>query len=234
MIKKVSFISDIHGNIEALRAVLEDMKIKGIEYNNVYCTGDVVGYGPRPNEVIEELRKHNITCILGNHDKVVGFFEATEEERNIFSNTVLWTAENIKEENKQFLKKLKSDLIIKVGKKEFLLTHGSPNSISEYIFEDDILLQEEIASKLNEDILVFGHTHVPYFKKVNGKVFINSGSVGKPKDGDNRACYCVVEVDDNIDDIKVRFERVPYDIEKVVKEIEESDLLDEYAQKLRG
>jgi len=233
MMKKVAFISDIHGNVEALRAVLEDMKKNGIEYNNVYCTGDIVGYGPRPNEVIEKLKKHNITSIMGNHDEAVGFFETTEKEsnRNKLSNTLLWTVENIKEENKDFLKGLKRQLTIKVGEKKILLTHGSPNSISEYIFENDIILQEEIASRLNEDIIVFGHTHVPYFKKVNGKVFINSGSVGKPKGGDNRACYCVVEVDD---EIKVRFERVPYDIEKVVREIEESELLDEYAQMLRG
>ncbi|MCM1989339.1 metallophosphoesterase family protein [Oceanirhabdus seepicola] len=231
MIEKVAFISDIHGNVEALKAVLEDMKNNGIDYDNVYCTGDIVGYGPRPNEVIEELRKHNITSIMGNHDEAVGFFEVTKEKRNKLSNTLLWTVENIKEENKEFLKGLKKQLTIKVGEKNFLLTHGSSNSISEYIFENDIILQEEIASKLNEDIIVFGHTHIPYFKKVRGKVFINAGSVGKPKGGDNRACYCVVEV---YNEIRVRFERVTYNIEKVVKEIEESELLDEYAQMLRG
>lgn len=145
-------------------------------------------------------------------------------------NSLSWTVENTSDENKEFLRELEEQISLEIEGYQLLLTHGSPISINDYIYENDLEKQEEIVEVLEEDILVFGHTHYPYYKKVNNKLFINPGSVGRPKDGDNRACYCIVEFGEKID---VEFIRISYDIEKVAKEIEQSELLDVFAQVLR-
>jgi predicted phosphodiesterase len=98
------------------------------------------------------------------------------------------------------------------------------------VYEDDIEKQQEIVSEMEEDIIVFGHTHFPYYKELEGKLFINAGSVGRPKDGDHRACYCILKIDRCI---TIDFIRVSYDVEAVAREIEESELLDSFADVLR-
>ena len=134
------------------------------------------------------------------------------------------------DENKEFLREFEEQITIKAGGKRILLTHASPVSITDYVYEDDTEKQEEITDELEEDMIAFGHTHIPYVKKVKGKLFINAGSVGRPKDGDNRACYCILTIGETVE---AEFVRVPYDIEKVAAEIEESELLDSFAMVLR-
>lgn len=238
MKEQIAFISDIHGNIEALGAVLQDIEKRGIPYKNVYCLGDLVGYGPRPNEVIECIKDLEIQCVLGNYDEAVGFFLPScgcniesETDKIRAKNSLSWTAEHTLDRNKKFLRELEEQITLAIGGRTIRLTHGSPFSINDYVFEDDIDKQEEIALEAEEDILVFGHTHLPFYKKVRGKVVINGGSVGRPKDGDNRACYCILEIDNSI---TVDFIRVSYDVEKVAKEIEKSELLDIFAEILRA
>ncbi|MDF2547828.1 MAG: phosphodiesterase, family [Anaerosolibacter sp.] len=238
MVRRMAFISDIHGNIEALRAVLNDIEEKGISTKDTYCLGDLVGYGPRPNEVIECMKEKEIQCILGNYDEAVGFFLPTcgcsigsEIDRIRTKNSLSWTTEHTSDENKQFLRELEEQITVEVNGITILLTHGSPFSINDYVFEDDIEKQQDIVSEIVEDIIVFGHTHFPYYREVEGKLFINAGSVGRPKDGDNRACYCILEVDQ---DITANFFRVSYDVEAVAREIEDSELFDEFADVLRN
>ncbi|KUO76897.1 MAG: hypothetical protein APF77_21700 [Clostridia bacterium BRH_c25] len=233
---KVAFISDIHGNYEALKTVVNDIKNKGINMSNVYCLGDLVGYGPRPNETLELLKQHEIISVLGNYDEAVGFYLPncgcninSENDKLKTQNSLTWTANHTSEQNKEYLRTLEERLSIEYYGIQILLTHASPYAISEYIFEDNLEIQKEIASEIEEDIIVFGHTHLSYHKWVNGKLFINAGSVGKPKDGDNRACYCILDVPNRL----VEFVRVSYDIEKVAKEIISSDLLDVFAEALR-
>lgn len=235
--KRIAFISDIHGNIEALKAVLRDIYEKGIPSEDIYCLGDLVGYGPRPNEVIECIKDQEIQCILGNYDEAVGFFLPTcgcsiesELDRIRTRNSLGWTTEHTSDKNKQFLRELEEQIALEVRGITILLTHGSPFSINDYVYEDDIEKQQDIVSESVDDIIVFGHTHFPYYREVEGKLFINAGSVGRPKDGDNRACYCILEADQ---DISANFFRVSYDVEAVAKEIEESELFDEFADVLR-
>lgn len=237
MSKKLAFISDIHGNIEAFQSVLKDIEERSIELHDVYCLGDSVGYGPRPNEVIDLLKEHNIQSILGNYDEAVAFYLPTcgcninsESDKVKTKNSLNWAVENTNDENKEYIRNFEENLSLDVEGYRILLTHASPFSITDYVFEDDIEKQEQITEDLEEDIIIFGHTHFPYVKRVNNKLFINAGSVGRPKDGDNRACYCILELGDNID---VEFVRVPYDFEKMAKEIEDSELLDTFAQVLR-
>jgi len=237
MTKNIAFISDIHGNIEALYEVLKDIQKRNIDLNDVYCLGDLVGYGPRPNEVIETIQENKIKSILGNYDEAVGFYLSncgctinSEIDRIRTKNSLEWTSENTKEKNKEFLRSLEENIKLEIENINIFLTHASPSSISEYIFENDIETQEYIAEDLEEDILIFGHTHLPYCKKIKDKLFINVGSVGRPKDLDNRACYCILTLDNNI---KVEFVRVRYDVEKVANEIEKTWLLKDFAEILR-
>ena len=237
MSRKLAFVSDIHGNIEAFRSVLDDIDVREISLEDVYCLGDLVGYGTRPNEVINLIREKNIPSILGNYDEAVGFYLPTcgcniesESDRVKTQNALSWTVENTNDENKEYLRSFEEQISLQIEEHNILLTHASPISITDYVFEDDMEKQEEIADELEEDIIIFGHTHFPYYKKINKKLFINVGSVGKPKDGDNRACYCILELGENIE---VEFVRVIYDVEKMAKEIEESELLDSFAQVLR-
>lgn len=237
MATKLVFISDIHGNIEALESVIKDIKDKQISSENIYCLGDLVGYGPKPNEVIELIRKYNIKTILGNYDEAVGFYLPTcgcnidsPSDKIKTQNSLCWTGQHTSENNKEFLRDLEEQITLEIEDYKLLLTHASTNSISDYVYESEAEKQEEIAENLEEDIIVFGHTHYPYSKKIKDKLFINTGSVGRPKDGDNRACYCIVEIGT---DVTVKFVRVPYDVEKVAKEIEKTELLNEFAELLR-
>lgn len=237
MAAKLVFISDIHGNIEALESVIKDIKDRQIGLENIYCLGDLVGYGPRPDEVIELIRKYNIKTVLGNYDEAVGFYLPTcgcnidtPSDKLKTQNSLNWTGQHTSENNKEFLRDLEEQITLEIKGYKLLLIHASPYSINDYIYENDMEKQEEIAENLEEDIIVFGHTHYSYNKKIKNKLFINTGSAGRPKDGDNRACYCIVEIGTNVN---IKFIRVPYDVEKVAKEIEKTELLDEFAELLR-
>ncbi len=236
MSKKLVFISDIHSNVEALKAVLADISQKGYSLADVYCLGDLVGYGPRPNETLALLRQCGIVSVLGNYDEAVGFYLPncgcninSENEKLRTQNSLAWTANHTSDDHKEYLRELEEQISLELTGRRILLTHASPFAINEYVFENDLELQKEIASENDEDIVIFGHTHLPYYKSVGGKMFINVGSVGKPKDGDNRACYCILD----LDTVKAEFVRVRYDVEKVAKEIEESELLNVFAESLR-
>ena len=235
--KKIAVISDIHSNIEALNSVLKDISDRQIKTQDIYCLGDLVGYGPRPNEVIDSIRNNNIQTILGNYDEAVGFFLPTcgcsiesESDRIKTQNSLNWTVQNTTDLNKSYLRDFEEQLVLEIEGYRLLMTHGSPFSINDYVYEYDAEKQEEIAENLDEDVILFGHTHYPYHKNVKNKLFVNPGSVGRPKDGDNRACYGIFEF---ADEVNVQFIRVPYDVEKVAVEIEQSELLNSFAQVLR-
>lgn len=234
---KVVFISDIHGNIEAMKSVIADIEARNIDMSNVYCLGDSVGYGTRPNEVINMLKEMEIVSILGNYDEAVGFYLPTcgcniksDSDKAKTKNALSWTVEHTSSEKKEYLREFEEQLTLQISEKKLLLTHASPISITDYVFEEDTEKQEEIAEELEEDIIVFGHTHFPYVKEIKGKLFINAGSVGRPKDGDNRACYCILTIGEKLE---VEFVRISYDVEKMAKEIVESELMDSFATVLQ-
>lgn len=243
MVNRVALISDVHGNILALEAVLKKIRDLGIPVESVFSLGDLVGYGPRPNEVLNRIRQEGVFSILGNYDEAVGFYlptcgckadSVTDKLRT--ENSLGWTAKQVTEDNKAYLRNLEEEHEITLNGVSIHLTHGSPFSINEYVYESDIEKHDDICEEVDADILVMGHTHMPYIKQVDGKVLINPGSVGRPKDGDIRAAFCVVDViseDDITPSIQAQIIRVSYDVESVAREIEETDLLDEFAEHLR-
>lgn len=238
---KTAIISDIHGNLEALEAVLAHIDQQGIK--EVFCLGDIVGYGPNPIECTDLIRSSCQLTIRGNHDEAlihgaVGFNQlarqAIEWTRKVMKRK-FWRPASIERWN--FLE----NLPVKMEWEGFLLVHGSPRDpTSEYILDRDIWnlkMFAEIFSKF-ERVCFVGHTHIagifyegPRFvpqREVEGpfqyegvKMAINVGSVGQPRDRDPRACYLTVEDPQGI----FLFHRVPYDFNKTAAKIRRTNFL---------
>jgi putative phosphoesterase len=236
--KDLTIFSDIHANLPALKAVLVDMDRRGLQ--NRYCLGDLVGYGTFPNEVVSVIRSTKIPTIMGNYDQGVGNNSddcgcayRDEAAKALGQQSITWTNAHTTDENKAFLRRLPLQLLLQVGDLKVVLVHGSPRKVNEYLYEDRPASSLERLLDLAEaDVLVCGHTHLPYHRVLpSGRHVINVGSVGKPKDGDPRACYTVFEADGR--DLRVQFIRVPYDIEAAASAIETSEMPDVFAGMLR-
>jgi putative phosphoesterase len=226
---RIAIFSDIHGNLQALEAVLADLRAQ--KPDAVYCLGDLVGYGANPNEVTERIRREGFPTIMGNYDDGVGFDrdecgcayrEDADRERG--QRSLEWTKARVTGDNKAYLRTLKPEIRFEADGKRVLLVHGSPRKMNEYLFEDRPLSSfQRLADSSDADLIVFGHTHKPYVKEVGRVTFLNVGSVGKPKDGDWRACYAL------IDSGSASFRRVEYDVAAAAAAIRATDLPHEFA-----
>jgi predicted phosphodiesterase len=247
-----ALISDIHGNLEALEVVLDDIKAQGI--TEIICLGDVIGYGPNPRECIDRVMETCKVTLLGNHDQGAMFDPDgfnSGAERAIF-----WTREQLEapsdRDNNQKRWEFLGELPRSHRFGQFLFVHGSPrNPLSEYIFPEDIYNHRKMERlfQLVGRYCFQGHTHVPGIFTENfqffapeeidheyclgeGKVMVNVGSVGQPRDGDPRACYVVLE-DGTADDSsngavdrpvtprspKIIYRRLAYDFETTIQKI---------------
>jgi putative phosphoesterase len=229
---KVAILSDIHANITALEAVLDDLKQQEVEA--LYCLGDLVGYAAFPNEVIDRIRRDGTPTIMGNYDDGVGFDRdecgcayRDPEEQRLGDLSLRWTQRTVTSDRKEFLRSLQPEIRFAADGKRFRLVHGSPRRMNEYLFEDrPISSFQRLAATSETDVLIFGHTHKPYTKRVDSVLFVNAGSIGKPKDGDARACYVVMNTSGDVD---VEFRRIVYDVETAANAIRESSLPDKFA-----
>jgi putative phosphoesterase len=236
MAERVAVITDIHANLPALKAALERIDALGI--GRVYCGGDLVGYGPHPNEVCALIEDRAIPTIYGNYDYAIardlhdcGCAYITPHDREIGQLSVEWTLVNTGQAAKDFMRNLPFDLRFEVDGTAVHLVHGSPRKVNEYLFEDKPnTLYERLAAAEQDDVLVFGHTHKPWVREYGGVRFVNCGSVGKPKDGDPRAGFAVLRPDG--DHLAVSIERVEYGVRPVAAEIEAVGLPSELAGSL--
>jgi putative phosphoesterase len=234
---QVAVITDIHANPPALQAALARVDELGIE--RVDCGGDLVGYGPHPNEVCGLIAERAIPTIYGNYDYAIardlddcGCAYITPHDRELGQQSVAWTLEHTDQRSKDFMRELPFDLRFRLGERELHLVHGSPRKVNEYLFEDKpARLYERLAGAEDADALVFGHTHKPWIHTFGGVLFVNCGSVGKPKDGDPRGAFAVLDRDD-AGQVRARIERVAYDAEAVAREVAAAGLPAEYADKL--
>lgn len=234
---KAAVISDIHGNIKALTAVLEDLKKRGIR--DVYCAGDLVGYAPFPNEVIDLIRAEKIPTVMGNYDDGVGFDRPEcgcaypdPRSRELGQLSIDWTKKMVTGENKKFLQTLPARLELKLDDFKVMIVHGSPRKINEYLFADKPeQTLKRVVEQSGADVLVCGHTHQPFHKIWGAKHLVNAGSMGKPKHGDPHAVYAILSAEQN--KLAVDFVKVAYDVESVATAIEQSDLPNEFAVMLR-
>jgi putative phosphoesterase len=217
MTTRIAIFSDLHGNSAATEAVLA--AIDAERPDAVYCLGDLVGYGARPNETIALIRERGIPTIMGNYDDGVGFdrddcgcayTDPEEEARG--QESLFWTRVETTPENKAYLRTLVPEIRFEAEGVRFRLVHGSPRRMNEYLFEDrDPRSLARIAQGADADVLVFGHTHKPWVRQIEGVLFVNEGSVGKPKDGDPRAAWALFTVDAG-EPVRVDIRRVPYDV----------------------
>jgi putative phosphoesterase len=219
---KIAVFSDIHSNLPALKAVLQD--IENHQPDEMVCLGDLVGYAPFPNEVISIISSLNIPVIMGNYDQGVGndlddcgCAYKTDEERTLGAISIEWTKKMTTSENKIYLRNLLPRYQLTYGSFQLLFVHGSPRRINEYLFpdrSDENLLH--VMSKESADLLVCGHTHRPFSRKVQDIWFINDGSVGRPKDGDWRAGWVLLNIEEN-QTPKIDFMRCEYDLDSLKK-----------------
>ncbi len=234
---RIAVITDIHGNLPALEA--SRAAIDAIGVDRIYCGGDLVGYGPHPNEVCGLIESREIPTIYGNYDYAIGrdlddcgCAYITKHDRELGKQSVAWTLAHTDQPAKDFMKELPFDLRFELGGVPIHLVHGSPRKVNEYLFEDKpASLYERLAAAEEARVMVFGHTHKPWVHTYGGVLFVNCGSVGKPKDGDPRAAFAILELDD-ARAVQVSIERVPYDGEAVAREVAAVGLPGEYAQKL--
>ena len=232
---RVAVFSDVHGNMHALDAVLTDIARQDVD--RLICLGDLVGYGAFPNEVIQTLRERDIATIMGNYDDGVGFDRGdcgcayrTPADRERGNQSLLWTQQQVSDENKAFLRGLPLHLAIEVHGLKVRFVHGSPRRINEYLFEDRPPASfERTLDAAGADVLVCGHTHIPYHRIFGGRHVVNDGSVGKPKHGDPRACYAVLELNGGV---VVEFHFVDYDHRAAALSVEAAGLPREFAEVL--
>jgi putative phosphoesterase len=235
---RVAVITDIHANLPALDAALARIEELGIE--RVYCGGDLVGYGPHPNEVCALIEHRGIPTIYGNYDYAIardlddcGCAYITPHDREIGQASVEWTLAHTWRPAKDFMRALAFDLRFAVGATTVHLVHGSPRKVNEYLFEDKpASLYERLAATEDADVLAFGHTHKPWVRAHRDVLFVNCGSVGKPKDGDPRGAFAVLDDIDRGFGVGVTIERVEYDMAAVAAEIRAAGLPSELADKL--
>jgi putative phosphoesterase len=232
----LAVITDIHANLPALRAALARIEELGIE--RVYCGGDLVGYGPHPNEVCALIEDRQIPTVYGNYDYAIGREEedcgcayVSEQDRELGQQSVAWTLRHTDERSKEFMRGLPFELRLQLGGVAVHLVHGSPRKVNEYLFEDKpASLYERLAAAERAPVLVFGHTHKPWIRSYGGVLFVNCGSVGKPKDGDPRAAFAVLHPAGA--GAEVTIERAGYDADAVAQEVRRAGLPGEYADKL--
>ena len=243
---RYAFLSDIHANRPALDAVLRDIAAHdGIDA--VYHLGDLVGYASWPNEVIAMLRDAGIPGVAGNYDSTVathykhcGCRSENAHQEELAHRSFNWTVEHTSERSKQFMRGLPFRIDIRPfgghqSGPTIRLVHGNQVLNTVYVTEDrtdDFLarMAEGMGAKPG-DVICFGHTHKPWHRVVGDVHFVNTGSVGRPKDGDPRAGYVVLDLTER--GVAVAFVRVAYDVEAAARGILASQLPGEFADFLR-
>jgi len=238
---KRALISDLHANLEALRVVLDDIRACGI--TEIYCLGDIVGYGPNPCECLDEVMRRCRVCILGNHDQAAMF--DPDGFNPVALRAVYWTREQLENGSGGAAKvNARWDFLGELPRTrtegDLMLVHGSPREpTNEYVFPEDVYNHRKMDAlfHLVPKYCFQGHTHIPgiftanmdfitpedceyEYQLTGSKAMINVGSVGQPRDNDPRACYVILE------DEHVTFRRLEYPIEVVSQKIYATESLD--------
>ena len=238
---KLAIFSDVHANLPAMEAVRRS--IDQGAFDGIYCLGDIGGYAAEPNETQALVMQMGCPTVLGNYDEGVGFnrgdcgchyVKPFDVEMSNVSFT--WTRDHTSEEHKAWLRELPKEIRFEAEGKKVLLCHGSPRDTTEYLFEnrsDGYLKQftEDGKADAHADVIVFGHTHVPYHREVDGVHFVNTGSVGRPKDGNPQAGYCVLTIENG--GVSTEQVRVDYDVELACSRLVSAGLPEYFAEYLR-
>jgi predicted phosphodiesterase len=236
---KYAVMGDVHGNWEALSAVLEDAHNQGV--TNFTCVGDMVGYNANPSECLAKIRELNAICVRGNHDHYCSHDECIRDFHPLAANVVDWTRNQLTEDELAFLKQLKMVRVVS----SFTLVHSTLDMPEKWGYVFDELEAESNFNYQSTTVCFYGHTHQPvafeksgYVRRLNiegvipvtlgKKYFVNTGSVGQPRDGDKRASYVVYDTTARQFEIR----RVEYDIATAQKKIIAAGLPERLANRL--
>jgi diadenosine tetraphosphatase ApaH/serine/threonine PP2A family protein phosphatase len=235
---KFAILGDIHANLEALESVLEDAEKQGA--NSYVCVGDIVGYNANPSECLERVRALNCVTVRGNHDHYCSHDECLDDFHPLAANVVDWTRKQLAEEQITFLRNLRLKAVVK----GFMIVHSTLDMPEKWGYVFDVLEAEASFNYQTTTLCFHGHTHVPVVYEKQGRVlrsgetkiklqfgkkyFINTGSVGQPRDGDPRASYALY--DSKNAEIQIR--RVTYDIERTQQKIHKAGLPERLAKRL--
>jgi putative phosphoesterase len=233
---KITLLADIHGNLPALRAVLWHARGQGAD-QTVLNLGDLTGYGPNPDEVVHWTQASHVLSVLGDYDQKVlskklrqeGWKRVkTPEKRQMFA----WSYDVLSKRARRILKRLPEQRLIQLEGVRILMAHGSPASIKDHLSIDTPQKRLlELASQTEADVILCGNSHQAFCRKAGDVLFINPGTVGRPDDGDPRASYAVMDVQDGKVDVK--FHRVSYDVSTAAQALLKSGLPPIFAQILR-
>ena len=242
---RYALLSDVHGNLPALDAVLIDVERRGVDAT--FHLGDLVGYGAWPSEVVERLHDGRVAGVAGNYDSTVatghrhcGCRSESPRQEELAHAGYAWTLAHTSDVAKRRLAALPFRLDLRplgghVAGPTVVLVHATPASNLVYVTgdrPDEFLRKQADAGRLRAgDVLCFGHTHVPWQRAVDGVTFVNTGSVGRPKDGDPRAGWVLLDCD--ADGVRAEHVRVAYDVERAAAGVVAAGLPPEFADFLR-
>ena len=235
---KYAVLGDIHANLEALQAVMADAEAQGV--TKYACTGDIVGYNANPIECLEIIRGLKCPTVRGNHDHYCSYDEALDGFHPLAADAVGWTRKQLKDDQRKWL----HDLALVAKSESFWLVHSTLDMPDRWGYVFEALEAEANFNYQFTPVCFFGHTHVPlafektdYVKgglyskikvQLGRKYFVNVGSVGQPRDGDNRAAYVIYDLSNNM----IELRRVDYNIEAAQEKIIKAGLPQRMAARL--
>ncbi len=222
---KIAVLSDVHANLQALEEVIQDAEEREVDV--FLNAGDSVGFGACPNEVVELLSEKSALSILGNYDlEVIEGKAKAKGEKNLALN---FARKELAKSCENYLYSLPRELRLEVAGKKVLVTHGSPESIEEHIYNDTPVERlKTLAYIAKADVIIVGHSHEQLWRKVNKSCFINPGSVGRPGDGTPKAAYAIL----SFNPVKVELVRLDYDVKGAADAIRKKGLPESFAQML--
>lgn len=234
---KIAILGDIHGNIEALKAAYAAASMENV--HKIYHLGDLGGYAPFVDEVVEFLVEHGIAGVQGNYDEAVandkehcGCKYEDRFQAEMAEQSFEWTKKHTSLKSKDYMRALPFDISFTSEGLRMKIFHATPFKNNLYWHgERGERFFLDMARRADADVMIYGHTHISYRKDIGGKHFINAGSVGKPKDGDTRACLAYIEILQGA--MKSDFIRAPYDVESAAQAIQKSGMPAYFAERLR-
>lgn len=220
---RIAVIADIHSNLHAFWAVKEE--VERADHDAILCAGDIVGYGAYPSECCSEAQQMQVHAVLGNHD-LAALTDDVSSMNPYAAAAARWTATRLSKEARTYLVSLRTEKTLQYGDLTIAMFHGSPRSVEEYVYEE--LVTESLLKASDCEVLILGHTHVPFVKRFKKGLVINPGSVGQPRDGDPRASFAVLDTAS----MTCAIHRVGYGIDKAAAAIRAAGLPDFLADRL--
>lgn len=221
---RLALLADVHANLPALQAVLKDVDAVGVD--QIWVAGDLVGYNPWPNEVLQTLRERRVRAIRGNHDRAA-LTGDTSWFNELAADAIRWTRIVLTPASVGYLKSLEDRMRLSLPHGIIAMYHGSPRDDDEYVMP--WAADEALVSLAQAHFVILGHTHVPMAFSSRYGILVNPGSVGQPRDRDPRAAWALLETATG----GVEQRRVPFDIGAVIAEIHKAGLPAELGERLQ-